>query len=291
MSVNLLTPLDDLTVLEARGPDTVRFLQGQLSQDLRLLAERGYLLAGLHNPQGRCLAVLRLLQPGTEQVLMVLPAQLSQDVLGLLSRYVLRAKVRVTDASSGWRVYGLAGGSAAQGAGAGAGAGLHVPLDAQGQRQLLIAPRSEPAPSGTPSDRNSWRLADIASGLPEILTATSGLFVAQMLNLDLLDGISFNKGCYTGQEIIARAHYRGQVKRRMQRFVTASATPLEPGARVQLADGRGAQVVMAAVTPAGGQEFLAVAPLATDAHEPSPGTPADTQGPLLAATPLSLPYL
>ncbi len=74
-----------------------------------------------------------------------------------------------------------------------------------------------------------------------MLTATSGSFVAQMLNLDLIDAISLTKGCYTGQEVIARAHYRGQVKRRMQRFFTESTRELGPGERVQLGDGRSAQ--------------------------------------------------
>ena len=94
--------------------------------------------------------------------------------------------------------------------------------------------------------------------MPEIGAATSGLFTAQMLNLDLIDAVSFSKGCYTGQEIIARAHYLGQVKRRMQRFHTDDERELQPGSRIDLADGRRAQVVMASAAEGGGQELLAV---------------------------------
>jgi folate-binding protein YgfZ len=118
--------------------------------------------------------------------------------------------------------------------------------------------RGEPLPESHAAPRDEWRAQDIAAGIAQITSATSGLWVAQMLNLDLLDGISFEKGCYTGQEVIARAHFRGQVKRRMQRFFTHSANALAPGARVRFQDGRAAQVVMAAEGEHG-QEFLAVA--------------------------------
>jgi folate-binding protein YgfZ len=250
-----MTHLDDLAVISVRGPDTVPFLQGQLSQDIGLLAACGSQLAGLHNPQGRCLAVLRLLHLAADQVLVVLPTDLAQPVCQTLTRYVLRAKVKLEDVGSTWRVYGITGPDAD----AAASTRLHMPMDASGTRQLVVAPRGEPAPQSGTSSRDSWRLDDIASGVPELGAATSGQFVAQMLNLDLLGAIAFNKGCYTGQEVIARAHFRGQVKRRMQRFFTATETLLAPGSRIVLADGRRAQIVMAAPAEGGGQEFLAVA--------------------------------
>jgi folate-binding protein YgfZ len=197
--------------------------------------------------------VLRVVRVAHDQLLLMLPADLAGSVRALLARYVLRARVRLEDVGTAWHVYGAAGADAA----AAASTRLSVPMDAEGLRQLIVAPRGEPMPDGEIVARDSWRLDDIAAGLPEIGNATSGLFVAQMLNLDLLDAISFSKGCYTGQEIIARAHYRGQVKRRMQRFFTESDLSLPAGGRVRLVDGRMAQVVMAA-TADGGQEFLAV---------------------------------
>src|SRR6185503_20827505 len=104
-----------------------------------------------------------------------------------------------------------------------------------------------------------------ADGIPQIYAATSEEFVAQMLNLDALGGISFEKGCYTGQEVIARAHYRGRVKRRLQRFMSRGPAKLTIGESGQFADGRAFKVVEAALLTNGRCEFLAVAPMMTDA--------------------------
>jgi folate-binding protein YgfZ len=284
-----LTILEDIAVVGARGADSVNFLQGQLSRDLAQLPDGGAVLAGLHSPQGRCLAVLRVLRVTHDHLLLVLPADLSDMVRQLLTRHVLRAKVRLEDAGAAWRVYGATGPDAA----AAGSTRLSVALDGAGLRQLILAPRGEPLPDGDIVSRDSWRLDDIAAGLPEIVAATSGQFVAQMLNLDLLDAISFSKGCYTGQEIIARAHYRGQVKRRMQRFHTGSDLPLLPGDRVRLTDGRAAQVVMAAPAEGGGQQFLGVTTLPGSVVQVvEPGADLET-GPAMAlpAVALPLPYL
>jgi tRNA-modifying protein YgfZ len=280
-----LTELDDLAVIAARGPDTVSFLQGQLSHDVGLLAGRGALLAGLHNPQGRLLALLRLLWLADDHVLIVVPSALAETVRQTLGRYVLRSRVQLADAGANWRAYGVTGPDAA----AVASTRIAMAMDQTGSRQLIVAPRSEPLPECDPGDRDTWRLDDIRAGLPEIAAATSGLFVAQMLNLDMLDAISFDKGCYTGQEVIARAHYRGQVKRRMQHFFTGSVVELVPSERVLLADGRSAQIVMSAPTEEGEQEFLAVAPLPSLHAADADGTDGASI-PRLQCTPLPLPY-
>lgn len=283
-----ITSLDDLTALAVRGTDAARFLQGQLSQDIELLPKRGALLAGLHNPQGRCLAVLRLFHLGSDQVLVVLPTEIAQEVRLLLTRYVLRSKVKIEDASSSWRIYGLSGPDAE----AAAGTRIHLQLDAEGMRQLIIAPRGEPLPQANVASRAEWRIEDIEGGLPEVLEPTTGEFVAQMLNLDALNAIAFDKGCYTGQEIIARAHYRGQVKRRMQLFHTDSAIVLVPGERITLEDGRRAQVVLAETLDEGGQEFLAVTTLpGTGGGDDTGEQPAiATATPRIHALQMPLPY-
>jgi folate-binding protein YgfZ len=277
------TNLDDLAVLDVRGRDVIRFLQGQLSNDMELLAERGSLLAALSNAQGRVVAVLRLLHVAQEQVLVVLPAELAEPVRQLLVKYVLRAKVTIAVASTNWRAYGITGPDA----GAAAVTRLYMTMDAGGWRQLIVAPRGEALPEAEPASRESWRLADIESGLPEVFTATSGMYVAQMLNLDLLDAVSLTKGCYTGQEVIARAHYRGQVKRRMQRFHTSSPRRLSPAERVQLHDGRIAQIIVAA-GDGDGQQFLAVTTLPQTAVANDPAPMEDTA--LLDCQELPLPY-
>jgi folate-binding protein YgfZ len=156
--------------------------------------------------------------------------------------------------------------------------------------KLAIDVLDTPAPNATRSRR-----ADIAAGLPQIYAATSEKFVAQMLNLDCIGAVSFSKGCYTGQEVIARAHYRGRVKRRMQRFVTraapagASTALLQPGASLHIADGRRLEIVDAAMLEDRRVEFLGVGPL--------PGADADTTTTALHDTPplidcdsLPLPY-
>ncbi|MFM7707413.1 MAG: YgfZ/GcvT domain-containing protein, partial [Gammaproteobacteria bacterium] len=140
--------------------------------------------------------------------------------------------------------------------------------------------------------RAAWHLADLAAGLPEVHPTTRGAFVAQMLNLDVLGGISFTKGCYTGQEVIARAHYRGRVKRRLQRFEAAwpAGRPMPaPGETLHLADGRSAQLVDAGLRPDGKMEFLAVAPYAA-LTDGSDGTGGADASPRLDATALPLPY-
>ena len=223
-----------------RGPDAAKFLQGQLSADIARLAPGDHAMAGLHNPQGRAIALLHLDCVSGEEIQATLPADLAARVVAHLKKYVLRAKVRIED-----------------------------PRDAP----TTVEP-----------------LAAVRAGLPEVYASTSETFVAQMLNLDLLGAIAFDKGCYTGQEVIARAHYRGRVKRRMQRWLNDGGRPLQPGDSAQGPDGRSLSVVRAAALPDGGQEILAIgtfAPGADDAAEPpAPGKPGEVR----VSGPLPLPY-
>lgn len=253
-----------LALLRIHGPDATAFLQGQLSNDVEALEVGATQLAGYHSPQGRVIALLRLARVAPAEILAQLPQELAAPVAQRLHRYVLRSKLAI---------------------------------------DILDAPAIAAAlPAGMTATRS--RLADIAAGLPQVYAATSEHFVAQMLNLDCIDAVSFSKGCYTGQEVVARAHYRGRVKRRMQRFVTTAAAttgeaapPLAPGASVRLRDGRRLDIVDAAARADGRIEFLAVAPLPGAAPA---GTSADTSvelpvvgadaPPLLDCEPLPLPY-
>jgi tRNA-modifying protein YgfZ len=274
-----LIELDDLGVLRIAGSDAVRFLQGQLSSDIgRVSAERS-VLAGLHNPQGRTIAVLRIAQLAPGDLLALLPRELAASVAARLSKYVLRARVQVTDESQSWRIEGLVASSAAESALptafpkiAGAQQRLEDNLllcvGEQPRRWLLIRPTGaaqhsiEALPMSTPATRDTWRQLDIIAGLPQVYAATTEEFVAQMLNLDVVGAIAFDKGCYTGQEVIARAHYRGRIKRRLQRFRSRGPLDLKPGDGGELADGRPFKVVDAVRLEDGRCEFLAVAPVA-----------------------------
>jgi folate-binding protein YgfZ len=242
-TLNELCDCDDLGVLSVRGMDAVKFLQGQLSQDVAQLDARRPRFAGLHTPQGRVIAILQLL-PGAEGAIhCILPRELIDTVAATLRRYILRAKVTLADDSGSLFVIGAASGGVRTLGVAGARAGAAATLT-----------------------REAWRALDIAAGLPQVYAATSGEFVAQMLNLDCVGGIAFDKGCYTGQEIIVRAHYRGRVKRRMQPFRTrrpVAAAPV-PGESGTLADGRTFRVVAGTLLEDGRAAFLAVAALEAD---------------------------
>ena len=305
--------LDTLGVLRVRGADAVAFLQGQLSNDLTRLAADRSLLAGYHNPQGRVIALLRVLQLAPDDLLAVLPRELIAKVVTRLTKFILRAKVRLLDDSQQWRISGLlasgveAGGTtaasahsaliaalpAAESAAAHIAAAVAVRVAQQPARWLLIAPVLQPPLTLASLGREAWQRVAIAGGEPQVYAATSEEFVAQMLNLDALGAIAFDKGCYTGQEVIARAHYRGRVKRRMQRFVTRHPHPLKPGDAGELADGRAFRVVDAVPLGDGRCEFLAVAPLGAGASDADgvDGAPTAAKGVgALAAQALPLPY-
>ncbi|MCU0761190.1 MAG: hypothetical protein MUF07_18595 [Steroidobacteraceae bacterium] len=315
-----IVPLESLAVISARGPDARKFLQGQLSQDVAALGTGRVALAGLHNPQGRALAILRLVPLADDALLLVLPAEIATAIIQRLRRFVLRAKVAIEDESTAWLRVGVHGdGALAALAGAGLAPGdpgvgalathqgrIAWRHDAQPDRYLLLAPAQAGLPAGWAVTRDvahatqRWQLADVAAGLPQVHAATSEAFVAQMLNLDALGGIAFEKGCYTGQEVIARAHYRGKVKRRLQRFRTRAAhrgAPLAPGATVSLSDGRAARIVDAATLDDGRIEFLAVAALDAASAGEDDGAPAaggarapDAAAASLVTESLPLPY-
>jgi folate-binding protein YgfZ len=272
--------LEHLGIVRIRGVDAVKFLQGQLSNDVAQLGAQHSLLAGYHNPQGRTIALIRLVQWDADDILAVVARELATVVASRLSKFVLRAKVKVVDESAAWRVSGLVGAAspaadgtrgtlaslelpASVGAQARGEGAVYVCVGDQTPRWLVISPADGPSPAldYPVGDRETWQRLDVAAGQAQVYGATSEEFVAQMLNLDALNAISFDKGCYTGQEVIARAHYRGRVKRRMQRFVSREACQLSPGDSGQLADGRTFKVVQVAQLADGRCDFLAVAPL------------------------------
>ncbi len=262
------------------GTDARHFLQGQLSNDLRRLRPQQALLASCNSAQGRVQAVITLIEH-LDRFLVLVPAALVIRLLGRLRRYVLRAQVTI-DGNPGYALVPVTVEQAA--------ALVGMPPQAPGEcatqgpfgilrwwstdeRYLLFAPSDSLQGVGLRcalSDADlAWRRADIAAGLPQVRPETYELFVAQMLNLDLLGGISFDKGCYTGQEIIARVHYRGTTKRRLMRFAAECAAPA-PGTHVLHASTHAGDVVDACpVTGPGAApacEILAVISLDQAVH-------------------------
>jgi folate-binding protein YgfZ len=267
-----------LGVLAFRGPDAARFLQGQLSADVEKLGEGSSTLAGLHSAQGRTAAVLALLRTSAEEILAVLPRELTALVDERLRKFILRSKVRIEDVSDAFRV-----------AGQPADAPADAPALNWGDRRVLLLPSAQAGQIPHDSSaRAAWERADIVAGLPQIYTATSEAFVAQMLNLDLLGAIAFDKGCYTGQEVIARAHYRGRVKRRLQRWHAPGVTAPRAGDSARTVEGRALTVVRAAPALGGGWDLLAVGTFAVSAD--SPETAPAQPGAIVVEGPLPLPY-
>lgn len=267
--------LDDLGILRVTGGDRQTFLQGQLTQDLLKLEPSRSLLAGWTNAKGRLLALCQLFAR-QEEILLLLPRELLASVAQRLSMFVLRADVRIEATEQS--VFGLldlpveaelalGGLELAQTPGACASSPelLLARSLADSDRALAIGSKShlEPllAAAGQRAAPGSWQQAEIAAGLPGIFLTTSEAFVPQMLNLDLLGAISFTKGCYVGQEVVARTQNLGRIKRRMFRFRVPGAEPLQAGDALlnQAGDSAGRVVSSAAVSDA--RELLAVVPL------------------------------
>lgn len=292
----MIRRLAAFAVLQASGPEARTFLQGQLSNDVQQLDNSRALLASLNSPQGRVQAILVLLQRDAD-IQIIVPAELAAATLTRLQKYVLRAKVKLTDITPERPLFAASAAAlsvrslpvpVAPGAVAHA-AGMSVLRWPSADERYAIVGEVVAAALVNADFVNAdfdpvtdWQLADIRAGLPQVFAATHETFVAQMLNLDLLNGISFDKGCYTGQEIIARTHYRGAIKRRMFRFAAACPPP-SPGTRITSNGETAGEVVMSAATPPG-CELLAVVALA-HLHDALELTPAATP---LARQPL--PY-
>jgi folate-binding protein YgfZ len=251
-----------LGVLRIGGQDAASFLQGQLTNDTRLLSDGRTQLTACNTPQGRVVALLRLRQT-PDAIYALLPQPLSATVVTSLRRFVLRAKVDLqvaTDLQVAW----VAGAPTPMPESTATGI---VSFDYAPGRQVIAAhgatldalagPSLEPA---QPEIENEWLAADIAAGLPQVFAATSGSFVPQMLNLDRLDAISFTKGCYTGQEIVARTQHLGRIKRRTLRYRLPPGPELAPLAGLSLDGQKVAEVVMSATRDAA-VELLAVTSL------------------------------
>ncbi len=265
--------LAEYRALVVDGADSTRFLQGQLTQDVGRLRPDATLLAGWADPKGRLQWVGHAWALPADAVALLAPAALADDLAAGLARYVLRAKARL-------RSDAIVVGTGPAGHAAPAGA-TALALAGDAGRELWWTAADAAALAVPAADAAAVELADIRAGLPVVVPATRGEFVPQMVNLDLLDGISFGKGCYPGQEIVARTRYLGRVKRRMLRFATPDAPP-PPGTPVAGPAGPAGQVVRSA--PAGaGAELLAVVTL-----DSLPGPLTLAGGAALA--PLPLPY-
>ena len=218
--------LTDWGVIRAQGVDAASFLHGQLTQDMQQLDTRNARLAGYCTAKGRLLASLLVWRAGDDELLLACSADLLPATLKRLSMFVLRAKCKLSDASAQVALYGLAGEAATTWLGADApsahwqrsefagGQVLRLP-DAEGVARFLLACPTEAPPPALPAlDSQAWDWLEVSSGVARVVAATAEQFVPQMVNFEVVGGVNFQKGCYPGQEIVARSQYRGTAKRR-----------------------------------------------------------------------------
>lgn len=282
--------LADWGVIRAAGEDAKTFLHGQLTQDVLALDERSARLAGYCSAKGRLLASFVMWQRGPAEVLLACSADLLPATLKRLSMFVLRARCKLSDASAEVPLWGLAGsaaGSAAPWARTPQGEADLIRLpDAAGVGRALWA--GPGAPESPALSADAWRWLEVHSGIPRIVAATVEQFVPQMVNLELVGGVNFKKGCYPGQEVVARSQYRGTLKRRA--FLFEAGAPAAPGQELFAASDPGqpaGMVAFAAPAPDGSGRFgvLAETKIALAADALHLGA---ADGPRLQ--PLPLPY-
>lgn len=272
---NYYTHCTHLGVLEVKGPEAAKFLQGQATADFRLLNDQHSLPAMTLSLKGRALESFRALASG-ESLLLILPRELAQELATRWQRYIAFSKATLTDVSDEWRVLGLNGSEAAMAWGqdktlpesfnaAQVIDGVRI-ANVGENRWLLAVPaaqtesvicRLRPIPSIGVS---GWLLGDIRLGQASITLATRDQFLPQMLHYQAIEGLSFEKGCYTGQEVVARAWFRGQIKQSMHRLTGRIIAPLLPGAPLNPLGQTQAigNVVQAVVDAEGHCELLAV---------------------------------
>lgn len=226
-------------ILAVRGPDAAKFLQGQLTCNLNYLDIGHSSLGARCTPKGRMQSSFRILPQG-DGYLLAMDRELVQPQLADLTRFAVFSKSKLHDESAEWVRFGLHGGDAAL-----ESFGLDLPQTADATIQVhgLIAVR---LPDGraelwTPREEAEtvklrlasqlrevpleyWLLAQIRAGIGQVVAATRELFIPQMINLQALGGVSFKKGCYTGQEIVARMQYLGKLKRRLHRLAPGEAS-------------------------------------------------------------------
>jgi tRNA-modifying protein YgfZ len=267
-----LADLSHLALLEFSGADAEAFLQGQLSCDVKAIAVGEQSLGSYCTPKGRMLASFFLVRL-PDRFLMLLSTSLAAAIHKRLKMFVLRSKVTINDITDTRALLGLSSRTDASILEKARGDCAALPETvtvALGSKRLIVFSTTENAPQLwqrlsaylRPVGTGCWEWLDIQEGLPLITAATQDQLVPQMANLELIGGVSFKKGCYPGQEIVARTQYLGKVKRRM--FRAHLEVPANPGESLysdDLGDQASGLVVAAQPAPSGGYDLLAVARL------------------------------
>lgn len=264
-----IAPLPHLGVIRARGEDAAHFLQGQLTQDVAGLKPGQARLAALCNPKGRMLASFQVLRRADDELLLVTSADTLAATLKRLSMFVLRARLKLSDATAELALRGLIGNatfSIAAGADQTSAEArndsaftIALPAADGAPRALWLATAGTPPPAAAELAEADWLAAEVRAGVARITQPVVEAFVPQMLNYESVDGVHFQKGCYPGQEVVARSQFRGAIKRRAfvgwadgavqagQEVFSASAPEQPAGLIAQAAAVAGGTAVIAAL--------------------------------------------
>lgn len=274
----IVADLSHNALLSITGDDATAFLHGQFTNDVQALDAGAAQWNGWCTAKGRLLATFLLLRR-PDGYLLMLPSEIAAAFAKRLGMFVLRSRVKIADAGEQWARIGIAGGDAA------ATVSRHWPqvpgpmrsVERDGaicvaldpRRFVVLAPLEQAqdlwdtlAQTAMPAGAEAWEWTAVQAGIPTIVAATQEAFVPQMANFDLVGGVSFHKGCYPGQEIVARTQYRGILKRRMARAHVEAAAAPKPGDSVYgtaFGDQAAGTVVQAARSPEGGFDLLVVA--------------------------------
>jgi tRNA-modifying protein YgfZ len=307
-----ITQLTHLGVIRASGVEAAKFLQGQLTQDVASLNDERASLAAFCNAKGRMqasfIAFTHKTADGTDDVLLVCSRDILAQTLKRLSMFVMRAKVKLSDASDEFLLYGVSG-SATAGLGAiqsGAARAriywskqvfdgqtcIQLYSGAGVDRMLWCAAVGTPPPAGQTSAPGVWHWLEVQSGVAMLTQPIFEAFVPQMLNYESIGGVNFKKGCYPGQEVVARSQFRGTLKRRAYVGQTAARSEPPVGQEV-FHEGDAEQacgvVAASAAAPAGG--FSVIVSMQTSAAAAGRLTLGTADGPELQLLPLPYPLL
>jgi folate-binding protein YgfZ len=275
---NVFCDLSHLGLLQLSGEDARSFLQGQVSNDVNALNDSTAHLSAYCSPKGRMLALFLAFAQG-DDLFLQLDSGIIEAIAKRLRMYVMRSKVEIADVSNDWARIGVSGPDAAALLGKhytelpkgiyaatsiDGGILIQLPsIEDQQRYEIFIAADKATALTNqlandfTKADQDQWNWLDIQAGLPEIFAETQQQFVPQMVNLDLLGGINFKKGCYTGQEIVARTHYLGTVKRRTYLAnINSKTTPKAGDKVVDNTQNEVGQIVRVAPSPTSGYDAL-----------------------------------
>lgn len=303
-SLEGVAPLTHSGLIRAQGEDAAKFLHGQLTSDFSLLGLSEARLAGFCNAKGRLQASFIGFKRSPTDILLICSIDILTATLKRLSMFVMRSKLKLSDASAEFSVYGLAGKAAMNAtqniAGYAGSAWAKTDLDgislvtlypADGvPRALWVSPTGAPAPVGAPLTQELWAWGDVRSGIATVTQPTFEAFVPQMLNYESVGGVNFKKGCYPGQEVVARSQFRGTLKRRA--YLAHSEASIKAGDELFTpddADQPCGLVVQAAAAPEGG--FDVIVSMQISAFESGGVRALQADGPLLVLSPAPYPLL